>query len=139
MASGNDGALAAASKPTMEVKMALEAARAAVLAVHAAVGLVWPHHRQAARGLRAAEGLCRSAVALLVSPSALLPPPVAPAGELPGGGRRRRRRGKRATASRCLRRWQALRRWQLLLAAKVVEMLLSSWLQAHAGCGSQKG
>ena len=98
MASGTGGAFAADIKPK-ELAVALEAARAAVLAVHAAVGIGWPVNRQAARTLRAAEALCRTSVAIL---QCTLPKPVhAPEPSGPGGaasdGRRRRRpRGKRA-------------------------------------------
>ena len=53
----------------VDMKYVLEAYRASVLAVHTSVGLVWPKHRAAARLLRSAEALCRSAVALL-GPSA---------------------------------------------------------------------
>ena len=45
------GAPSAASA-SRDLKTALEGARAASLAAHAAVGLAWPLHRQAARALR---------------------------------------------------------------------------------------
>ena len=77
----------------MTHKFTLEAARAASLAVHSAAGLSLATSRDAARLLRAAEGLCRAAVAVLASepkthtdePSARQP-------------RRRRPRGKRVDA-----------------------------------------
>ena len=47
----------------LETKLLLELTRAVALAVHAAVGSARGH--RAARLLRAAEGLCRSAAALL--------------------------------------------------------------------------
>eukprot|EP00972_Heterocapsa_arctica_P089541 13203449-Heterocapsa_arctica.AAC.1 len=98
MASGHGGAPVAAPKPTVELALAIEVARAAVFAIHAAVGMAWPLHRQAARGLRAAEALCRSSVALLATPAPCspLPPSGPPGGGPPAGSRRRRRRGKRA-------------------------------------------
>ena len=82
---------------TGELRAALEAARAASLAVHAAAGLAAPCSRQAVRLLRAAEGLVRSAVAVL---SVLPPPQPAPAaapvaGVVAAPLRRRRPRGKR--------------------------------------------
>ena len=48
-------------------RLAAEASRASLLSLHAAAGLSWPHDVAAARLLRAAEGLVRSAVAVLVS------------------------------------------------------------------------
>ena len=48
----------------LSLKLAVEASRGAVIAVHAAGGLA-RGHVQALRLLRAAEGLCRSAVAVL--------------------------------------------------------------------------
>ena len=62
-----------------ERRLATEAARASVLTVHAAVGLAWQTDKDAARLLRAAEGLCRAAVAKLaaspVPPPGTVPPP----------------------------------------------------------------
>ena len=51
-------------------KKALEVARAALLTLHAAVGVAWPTDRQVARMLRAAEGLARASVAFLEAPPA---------------------------------------------------------------------
>ena len=79
--------------------MALDAARAAVLAVHAAVGISWTVHRQAARTLRAAEALRRTFVALLQSPLPTpvhAPAPLRPSGAAADGRRRWRPCGKRA-------------------------------------------
>ena len=56
-----------------EFKLALEAARGAVITVHAAAGLAAdcpPTGRQALRLLRSSEGLCRAAVAILLSAEA---------------------------------------------------------------------
>lgn len=78
---------------------ALEAVRASVLALHAAVGLTLPVSRQAARLVRAAEGLSRSAVAVLSAPPAVprAASPSAPAADAGGLPRRhRRRRGVRS-------------------------------------------
>ena len=50
----------------LEAKLLLELTRGAALAVHAAAGSARGH--RAARLLRAAEGLCRSASALLQQP-----------------------------------------------------------------------
>ena len=54
------------SRPMAAVKPGEEAARGALMAAHAAASLV-PHSREAARLLRAAEGLLRSAVAVLTA------------------------------------------------------------------------
>ena len=80
---------------------ALEAARAAAIATHAAAGLALGVNRQAARALRAAEACSRSAVALLSAPSAPSPTARLPedAAEEPPR-RRRRRRGKRGGKKR---------------------------------------
>ena len=76
-----------------QLRLAVEAARGAVIAVHAAGGLA-RGHVQALRLLRAAEGLCRSAVVVLQDQA-----PVAPAShatvQVEGSSRRRRPRGKR--------------------------------------------
>ena len=89
---GERGAPAAAPHGP-ELKLALEAARAAALAVHSAAGLAWPLSKVAGRGLRSAEALVRSSLALLASPSE---PAVNSAGSVPAGGRSRaRRRGRR--------------------------------------------
>ena len=76
----------------LEARAAVEAARATIVAAHAAVGLTWSHNQAAARALRAAEALSRTAVALLISstPSSA-PDPVAP--------RKRRQRRKPKTAA----------------------------------------
>ena len=56
---------------------ALEASRGASLAVHSAAGLSLATSRDAARLLRAAEGLCRAAVAILKAPiTHVLPQPT---------------------------------------------------------------
>ena len=76
-------------------RSALEASRGAGLAVHSAAGLALTHSRGAARLLRAAEGLCRAAVAILGTTGVSLPtsqPAEAPAARPP---RRRRPRGLR--------------------------------------------
>ena len=75
----------------------LEAARAAVLAVHAAAGLVNPGAPAATRLLRAAEGLARAAVVQLSLPKARPDAEVAAAAP---AGRRRRPRGRRSRAAR---------------------------------------
>ena len=80
----------------MKGKPALEASRAATLVVHSAAGLA-AGHREATRLLRAAEGLCRTASALLAA-SGLLPPPPAsdrptPAADVPRWRQRQRNRG----------------------------------------------
>ena len=49
-------------------RCAAEAARAALLTVHAAVGVTWKLDPVAARMLRAAEGLVRSSVAIILKP-----------------------------------------------------------------------
>ena len=73
--------------------LAVEAARAAVLASHAAAGLAWQRDKSAARVLRAAEALCRSAVAVLSAPVPTEPEPTAVAQAT--SPRRRRRRGRK--------------------------------------------
>ena len=80
------------------VALPLEAARAARLTVHAASALCGARP-DVARALRAAEGLCRAAVALLAAepPAELLTAPLAPPSGPPR--RRRRRRGRRAAAA----------------------------------------
>ena len=82
----------AASAPGM--RAALEATRGATLAVHAAAGLARPC-QHAARLLRAAEGLCRTATAILLpTPEAQSSPYTDPA--VSSAPRRRRRpRGQR--------------------------------------------
>lgn len=91
--------------PAVPEKLQLEAARAALIAVHAAAGLaVAGGHRTAARALRAAEGLTRSAIALLAAPSpeppACATPAAAPAAGSDAAPRRPRRpRGRRAEGS----------------------------------------
>ena len=78
---------------TMKDKYVVEAARAATMAVHSAMGLSLASSREAARLLRAAEGLCRAAVAVLASePKAHTDEPTA------RQPRRRRPRGKRVEA-----------------------------------------
>ncbi|CAK0821616.1 unnamed protein product [Prorocentrum cordatum] len=67
----------------------LEAARGAVLATHAAAGLAGGQ-REAVRLIRAAEGLLRTAVAVLATPRA--PAPPQPAADAPPAAPRRRRR-----------------------------------------------
>ena len=52
---------------TSALKMATEGARGASLSVHSAAGLALRASPEAARLLRAAEGLCRTAVALLAA------------------------------------------------------------------------
>ena len=83
------GLMAAVTKD----KYVVEAARAATMAVHSAMGLSLASSREAARLLRAAEGLCRAAVAVLASePKAHTNEPTA------RQPRRRRPRGKRVDA-----------------------------------------
>ena len=48
-------------------RQATESARATVLAAHASVGLAWQVDKNAARLLRTAEALCRTAVAALAA------------------------------------------------------------------------
>ena len=82
-----------------------EAVRAATLTIHAAAGLVRHGDQQAVRMLRAAEGLCRAALVVLLAPTAAPsphPPTATQAGEAPRvvvRGRRRRPRGKRGRGS----------------------------------------
>ena len=82
---------------------ALEAARAATMSVHAAAGVASSTSRQAARLLRAAEGLCRTASVLLATP---LPQPLVsstPGVDAAAAPRRRRRpRGKRREGARAV-------------------------------------
>lgn len=74
----------------------LEATRAAALAIHSAAGFMIDVDRPAARLLRAAEGLCRSAVALVKEPPVPAPPSQSPSPNLQAAlPARRRRRGKR--------------------------------------------
>ena len=61
---------------------AIEAARGALVAIHAAAGLAGTGCRDAARMLRAAEGLVRTAVATLVAPTPS--PSVARVAAVPG-------------------------------------------------------
>ncbi|CAK0879362.1 unnamed protein product [Prorocentrum cordatum] len=80
--------------PTQRARAAapLEAARGALLAAHAAAGLAGgAEFREAARLLRAAEGLIRSAVAVLAAPP---PPEPAAAPPVARPRRRPRRRGR---------------------------------------------
>ena len=77
---------------------ALGAARGAVLAMHSAASLALPASREAARLLRTAEGLARTAVATLQAAPTPSPPPTAAAPRAPR--RRRRPRGRRAEAKR---------------------------------------
>ena len=96
-------------------KHALEAARAAALAAHSAAGLATTSSmREAARLLRSAEALARSAVAVLAAPRAPVtstptspataaspsgPPPVS--STVDGGiGKKRRRRRKKASGGK---------------------------------------
>ena len=72
-------------------KVAVETARAATMAVHAAAGCA-RQFGQAVRLLRAAEALCRSATALLTMP--LSSPPPAAVGPGPAALRSRRQRGR---------------------------------------------
>ena len=81
--------------------LACEAARAAAIVVHSAAGLATGVQiRAAARALRAAEGLVRSAVALLRAgpPAQPAQQPAQPAEAAPAAGRRRRRRRRRGPA-----------------------------------------
>lgn len=83
--------MASASKARCkQLALAIDAARAAVLALHAAAGLATSCSKQGARALRAAEGLSRSAVSVLQS-LAVAPPPGEPVVVPPV---RQRRRGK---------------------------------------------
>jgi len=68
---------------------ALDAARGAGLAMHAASGLSAGVSREATRLLRAAEGLCRAAVATLAAAAS---EPAAPPGAAGAGAPQRRRR-----------------------------------------------
>ena len=77
----------------------MDASRGATLAVHAAAGLAAAHSREAARLLRAAEGLCRAASAALFVGTG---PPATTAADLTSAGaatkQRRRKRGGRRRA-----------------------------------------
>ena len=74
----------------------VEAVRAATLTVHAAAGLT-RGDQQAVRLLRAAEGLCRASLAVLLQPAAApSPPPPTPTPANDAPRRRRRPRGKRS-------------------------------------------
>jgi len=77
-------------------RAALEAARGAALAVHAAAGLAACTSRESVRMMRAAEGLCRAAVAVL-SAQVLAEPASAQAAVPPP--RWRRRRARRAASA----------------------------------------
>ena len=77
----------------MPQRLAAEAARGALLATHAATGLTVGASPQAARLLRAAEGILRSAIAVLASPPA--PAAVQPTVASPAPPRRRRPRARR--------------------------------------------
>ena len=74
---------------------ALEAARGAALAVHAAAGLSSGVEREAARLLRAAEGIVRAAVACLASAPDPIPTAATEAEAAAAPRRRRRPRGRR--------------------------------------------
>eukprot|EP00974_Lingulodinium_polyedra_P088620 8593849-Lingulodinium_polyedra.AAC.1 len=76
-------------------RRALDAARAAVLAAHAASGLAAAQSREATRLLRSAEGLCRAAAAVLAAPA---PAPSAPATAEAAAAPLRRRRPRRRAA-----------------------------------------
>ena len=85
-------------KAMASVKLQLEAARAAAIAVHAAAGLAAAaQSRSVVRALRAAEGLTRFAIAFLGAAASQPPVPkeVTPASG-PAQRRRRRARGKRS-------------------------------------------
>ena len=90
-----------ASAGNMERRNMVEAVRAATLTVHAAAGLVRHGDQQAVRLLRASEGLCRAALAVLLQPAAApspRPPTATKDDDAPRNvmrGRRRRPRGKR--------------------------------------------
>ena len=73
---------------------AVETARAATLAAHAAAGCA-RQHRQAVRLLRAAEALCRSATALLTMSSPSPPPAAAGPGLAAPRSKRQRGRGRK--------------------------------------------
>ena len=83
----------------LQLRIVVEASRGAVIAVHASAGLA-RGHSQALRLLRGAEGLCRSAVAVLQSP-ATGGPDLRPAAGAEVGARRHRQRGKRQKPSVC--------------------------------------
>ena len=83
----------------VERKLSLEAARAAVLAVHSAAGLALPF-KNGLRLLRAAEGLCRSAVAVLSAQPAPSASDADVEKDAAAPPRRRRRRRRRTGASR---------------------------------------
>ena len=77
-------------------RVAADAARGSLIAIHAAAGLSGVHSREATRLLRAAEGLVRTAVAIMGAPvSPVQPPAAAPQ---PAAPRRRRPRKRRAAA-----------------------------------------
>ena len=86
--------------PAAPKSCALEAARGASLAAHAAAGLAaCATEREATRLLRAAEGLCRAATALLVQRPAAPPAPQPAAATAAPRRRRRARRGRPGTAA----------------------------------------
>ena len=64
---GRRRALTQGAQTGLQARHALEASRAAVLAAHTAVGLMWPIDRDAARLLRSSEALARTAVAALAA------------------------------------------------------------------------
>ena len=77
-------------------KMVLESARGATIAVHAAAGLagsLQPPAREAMRLLRAAEGLCRGAVALLSAAPAVGSPGTPSSPSMAARRRARRKAG----------------------------------------------
>ena len=77
-------------------RVAVDAARGSLIAIHAAAGLSGAQSREATRLLRAAEGLVRAAVAVMAAPvSPVQPPAAAPQ---PAAPRRRRPRKRRAAA-----------------------------------------
>ena len=84
----------AVASPSRAQRTAIEAARGALQATHAAAGLVG-ENREGKRLLHAAEGMCRAAVAVLMA--AVAPAAAGTRGEGGDGGglRRRRKRGKK--------------------------------------------
>ena len=84
-----------------EGKIFTEAARGACLAVHSAATLALAQSREAARLLRAAEGLCRAAVAVLGAAPTVRKDtaPAAPAAGEPGKGTSRSARRRRRQAA----------------------------------------
>ena len=82
----------------MAMKAAVAASRGAVLALHSSAGLAGGSSREACRLLRAAEGLCRAAVATLEAAARPRSPAPPPAADSEAPRRSGRPRGSRRSA-----------------------------------------